>query len=163
MSNAPHTQAPSRPVLLCFDGSKDAENAIAQAGALLGARSAVVVTVWEPIAVWEPYDPSPFSAAVATLGSKTLGLDEIATEQAHERVARGVELARAAGFDAEGRVASGKTWRAICDLAGEIDAQLIVLGARGLSRVQAAMLGSVSSAVTVHAGRPVLVVSHTAA
>ena len=54
----------------------------------------------------------------------------------------------------------GKTWRAICDVAGEIDAVTIVLGARGLSRVGSLLLGSVSSAVLVHAKRPVLVVPH---
>ena len=54
----------------------------------------------------------------------------------------------------------GKTWRAICDVAGEIDAATIVLGARGLSQVASLLLGSVSSAVLVHAKRPVLVVPH---
>ena len=38
----------------------------------------------------------------------------------------------------------------ICDVANELDAELIVLGARGLSRVQSA-LGSVSAAVVQHA------------
>jgi nucleotide-binding universal stress UspA family protein len=54
----------------------------------------------------------------------------------------------------------GKTWRTICDVAGEIDAATIVLGARGLSRMGSLLLGSVSFAVTVHAKRPVLVVPH---
>ena len=64
--------APSRPVLLCFDGSSGAERAIAEAGALLAPRAAVVLTVWEPVAVWEPYDPVGLvSGAVARLGSLT--------------------------------------------------------------------------------------------
>ncbi len=64
---------------------------------------------------------------------------------------KGVELARAAGFDARGRLASGKTSRAICDVAEELDASAIVLGARGLSRLQSVLLGSVSGAVAGHA------------
>jgi hypothetical protein len=65
-----------------------------------------------------------------------------------------VALASSAGFAAQGRVAHGKTWRTICDVAGEIDAVAIVLGARGLSRMGSLLLGSVSFAVTVHAKRP---------
>ena len=154
----------ARPALLCFDGSEDAVEAITQAAALLGPRSVVVVTVWEPVAVWEPYDPGAvLSAATAKLGSGALGLDEIADELAREKLERGVALARKAGFEARGRVARGKTWRAICDTADEVDAVAIVLGARGLSRVESILLGSVSSAVVTHAKRPVLVVPRTSA
>jgi nucleotide-binding universal stress UspA family protein len=121
------------------------------------------VTVWEPVRVWAAYDPATIiSAPLARLASKELGLDEIAEEVAHESLERGVELASTAGFDAQGRVARGKTWRAICDIGDKLDAAVIVLGARGLSRVQSALLGSVSAAVTVHARRPVLVVSGAA-
>ena len=151
--------APSRPVLLCFDGSSGAERAIAEAGALLAPRAAVVLTVWEPVAVWEPFDPGAIvSGGVARLGASALGLDEIAEALAAEQVEAGVALAREAGFEARGRVVHGKAWRAICDLGEELDACVIVLGARGLSRVQSALLGSVSAAVAVHAARPVLVV-----
>jgi len=149
------------PVLLCFDGSDDAATAIARAAELLAPRRAVVLTVWEPVATWEPYDPATvFSAPVSKLLSRALGVDEIAAELAEEKVKQGVALASGAGFAAQGRVMHGKTWRAICDVAGEIDAATIVLGARGLSQVASLLLGSVSSAVLVHAKRPVLVVPH---
>ena len=149
------------PVLLCFDGSDDAATAIARAAELLAQRRAVVLTVWEPVATWEPYDPATIvSAPVSKLLSRSLGIDEIAAEVAEEKVKQGVALASSAGFAAQGRVTHGKTWRAICDVAGEIDAATIVLGARGLSQVGSLLLGSVSSAVLVHAKRPVLVVPH---
>jgi nucleotide-binding universal stress UspA family protein len=147
--------------LLCFDGSADAAGAIAAAGELLARRSAVVLTVWEPVSVWQPYDPGAvLGAGLAKLGSKALGLDEIASELAQEKLERGVQLAREAGFEARGQLAHGKTWRAICDAADELDAAPIVLGARGLSRVASVLLGSVSEAVLVHAKRPVLVIAH---
>jgi nucleotide-binding universal stress UspA family protein len=147
------------PILLCYDGSEHAGEAIAAAANVLASREAVVVTAWEPISTWEPYDPGGvLSAGVARLGSHSLGLDEIAAEIAQEKLTRGIELARVAGFEARGRLARGKAWRAICDLADELDASSIVLGARGLSRVGSMLLGSVSSAVAVHAGRPVLVI-----
>ena len=159
MTERPERSSPSPPTLLCFDGSDDAAHAIGVAGRVLGPRSAVVVTVWEPVAIWEPYDPGAVvSGAVSRLGAEALGLDEIARDLAHSTMERGVELARAAGFDANGHVASGKTWRAICDTAGDNGAVPIVLGARGLSRVESMLLGSVSAAVVAHAGRAVLVV-----
>ena len=161
MTADPDDREAGPPVLLCFDGSDDAVTAIARAAQLLAPRRAVVLTVWEPVATWEPYDPATIvSAPVSKLLSRSLGIDEIGAELAEEKVKQGVALASSAGFAAQGRVTHGKTWRAICDVAGEIDAATIVLGARGLSQVASLLLGSVSSAVLVHAKRPVLVVPH---
>jgi nucleotide-binding universal stress UspA family protein len=163
MTEPRHGSDDVRPVLLCFDGSDDATAAIAKAGELVGARAAVVLNVWQSIATWEPYDPaSILGAPLSKLASNALDLDEVAEELAHEKVERGLALAREAGFDPSGQVAKGKAWRRICDVGEELDARLIVLGARGLSRVQSALLGSVSSAVVVHAGRPVLVIPPSA-
>ena len=146
-------------MLLCFDGSDDAADAIRRAGALLGARAAVVLTAWEPVRTWAALDPATIiSAPLSRLTSEHLGLDEIAAEVAGKTVARGVELARAAGFDAHGRVAPGKAWRAICAAGEELDCAVIVLGARGLSRVKSALLGSVSATVAVRARQPVLII-----
>ncbi|HEY4895322.1 MAG TPA: universal stress protein [Solirubrobacteraceae bacterium] len=146
-------------VLLCFDGSADSEQAIAVAGELLSGRRASVLTVWEPVAAFAPYDPGALiSAGLSRLASEDLGLDEIAERLARVALERGVELARRAGFEADGRLAGGKPWRAICEAAAELDASPIVLGARGMSRVQSALLGSVSAAVTAHSSRAVLTV-----
>ena len=148
-----------RPVLLCFDGSDDAVNAISLAAGLLGSRPAVILTVNEPLRLWEPTDPATLlDVPIQKALSKALELEEIVDKVAEEQMRRGVELARAAGFDAEGRVARGKAWRTICDVAEEIDAPAIVLGARGLSRVQSALLGSVSATVSAHTDRPVLII-----
>jgi nucleotide-binding universal stress UspA family protein len=98
------------------------------------------------------------TAPLSKLASRALGLDEIARDLAEERVTQGRELARRAGFEVEGRTIGGKPWRAICDVADNVDAEPIVLGARGLSRIQSALLGSVSATVVQHAHRPVLVV-----
>lgn len=148
-----------RPVLLCFDGSEDAGAAIVASAELLAARDAVVLTVSESIAVWEPYDPGALiSASIAKLSSEALGLEEIARQIAQEKLDRGLEIARTAGFEVRGTLAHGKPWHAICETAAELDAAAIVLGARGLSRIGSVLLGSVSSAVVLHARRPVLVI-----
>jgi nucleotide-binding universal stress UspA family protein len=149
----------TKTLLLCFDGSTDAEHAISSAADLLGPMPAVVITVNEPARLWEPSDPATLlDAPIGKLLSRTLELDEIVDEVAQEHMNRGVELARAAGFDARGRVTQGKAWKTICDVADEINAAAIVLGARGLSRVQSALLGSVSAAVSAHANIPVLII-----
>jgi nucleotide-binding universal stress UspA family protein len=80
------------------------------AGAVFGVKTisrAVVLTVWEPVAMWEPYDPG------AILGA---GIGKLASH--------------ALGVAAEGRTARGKSWRTICDVAEELDAATIVVGAR---------------------------------
>jgi nucleotide-binding universal stress UspA family protein len=148
-------------VLLCCDGSPDSLKAITAAGRMLAPRRAVVLTVWEPVSSWEPYDPATILTAPLTrLADTALGLDEIMCDLARERMERGVKLAKQAGFEAEGRLAEGKPWRMICEIADELHADPIVLGARGLGRVQSQLLGSVSSAVAHHANRPVLVIPH---
>jgi nucleotide-binding universal stress UspA family protein len=147
------------PALICFDGSDDAAAAIAAAGEMLAPRVGVVLTVWEPVASWAPYDPATIlSAPLSRLASKELDLDKISEDVARELMQRGVELATEAGFQAEGRLEEGKPWRMIRDVAEELHAKPIVLGARGLGRVESMLLGSVSVAVVFHAQRPLLIV-----
>src|SRR5258708_7564538 len=149
----------AHPVLLCFDGSNDAATAIAKAGELLDPRPAVALTVWEPAALGVPYGPARIlTAPVSKLAAKELGLEETANQVARETSDRGVALARTAGFEVRGSVAKGKSWRAICDEAEKLDAEPVVVGARGLSHVQSVLLGSVSYAVVLHPHRPVLVI-----
>lgn len=148
-----------RPVLFGFDGSANAEHAISQASELLTERRAVVLCVWEPAPVWEPYDPATIlSTPVSKLASKLLDFDEVIEDMARGKAEHGADLAIEAGFAAEFRVVGGKPWRVICDLAEEIDAAAIVVGARGLSRAGSMLLGSVSFAVAVHAKRPVVII-----
>ncbi len=153
------SQAATGPVLLCYDGSEDARAAIAAAGEMLGRSQAEVLVVAESIPVWSPSDPGAvLSATVSKLASHALGFEEIGAEVAQQTLEEGLRLAEAAGFTARGRTRRGKPWRVICQVAADIGADPIVLGACGLGRVQSALLGSVSAAVVTHAHRPVLVI-----
>jgi nucleotide-binding universal stress UspA family protein len=128
---------------------------------MLAPRAGVVLTAWEPVASWAPSDPATIlSAPLSRLASKELDLDEISQDVARELMQRGVRLATDAGFQAEGRLEQGKPWHVIDQVANEIDAEPIVLGGRGLGRVESKLLGSVSIAVVFHAKRPVLVIPH---
>jgi nucleotide-binding universal stress UspA family protein len=123
--------------------------------------AAVVLTVWEPLASWAPYDPATIvGAPLSMLASHALGVDDAMREAAREWMQRGTELAAAAGFEVQGRLEKGKPWRIICQVADEIAAKPIVMGGRGLGRVESKLLGSVSTAVLFHAKRPTLVIPH---
>jgi nucleotide-binding universal stress UspA family protein len=74
-----------------------------------------------------------------------------------------LELAEARGVKTRSELLVGNASEQIIRLAHEIDAQLIVVGSRGLGRVKSAVLGSTSREVVAHADRPVLVVRETPA
>jgi nucleotide-binding universal stress UspA family protein len=145
-------------ILLSFDGSESARHAIASARELLGDVSATVLHVWDPPVSYMPGDP--FGGLQAWSPSQVVELESAIANRAQKVLDEGVALATEAGFAAEGRLERtiAAPWRAILDVAEELDAQLIVAGARGLSTVGSVVLGGVSNALVHHAKRPVLVV-----
>jgi nucleotide-binding universal stress UspA family protein len=140
------------PILICYDGSPGAVRAIEAAATLLGPRRAVILDVAPPITPAE---------SMATLSPLVPGaaFEQLNTTDASLLAARGVELARSSGFDAEARGALGApTWEGVVDVADELDAAVIVIGSRGLSGLREVLDGSLSHQVAEHAGRPVLIV-----
>jgi nucleotide-binding universal stress UspA family protein len=141
------------PVLLCDDGSVDAALAVTAAAVLLSAKQALVLHIWQSRSV----------TIAAMAGSQPVAvqpeLDEQALQYAEGLARQAAERATEAGFDARPLAveAVGPTWQVIIDVAHEHNAAVIVLGARGLSGVKHALLGSVSEKVVRHAARPVLV------
>lgn len=146
----------TRPILIAYDGSEAARAAIAKAGELLAPAQAQVFTTWRPVSLG-------VSAGVAP-PAYVPDLEAVYERNARETAAGGVTLAEAAGLTAEPVVACEPNgcWTAILDAADIADAELIVVGARGLSGVKSALLGSVSSGVVHHSKRPVLVVHASA-
>jgi len=146
-------------ILFAYDGSESADAAIAAAGKLLShdRADAVVLTVWEPLVVealranrfcgWPPIPPD------------VTQVDQRAQKQAQRLAEHGARLAGEAGFEARALwVADERRIPAtIIEGADELDADLIITGARGLTGI-AAFFGSVSNHVLQHATRPVLVV-----
>ena len=124
-------------ILICYDGSSEAKRAVDTAAGLLGPRHAVVLNV------------APASALAE-------GLNEA---DALLRAEAGAARARRAGLDAEPRTTlASSTWKGIVDVADELDAEIIVIGSRGLSGFREVAHRSVSHDVAAHARQPVLIV-----
>jgi len=145
-------------ILIAYDGSASASHAITAAGEILGHGPATVVHVWDPPANFLPADP--YGGLTTWSPEQVQELESVARDRANRIVEEGVTLARKVGFAADGRLerAIAAPWRAILEVADEVDAQLIVVGARGLPAVESVMLGAVSNAVVHHTHRPVLVI-----
>ena len=150
------TSTADGPVLLCYDGSKDATYAIQRAAQLLAGRRALVVTAWQPA---ESLGSLAWSGATATMVN-FFELDRAAADGSARVAAEGARIARDEGLEAESIAveASGPVWKAIVELADRRDAATIVLGSRGRTGLRSTLLGSVSSAVLHHADRPTLVI-----
>jgi nucleotide-binding universal stress UspA family protein len=151
-----HTSSADGPLILCYDGSKDARHAIQRAGGLFAGQRALVVTVWQPTAA-----PGALGFAGETAGMVDLfELDRAAAAHAGRLAEEGVRIAQQAGLLAEPVAvqAAGPVWKTIVEIADRDDAATIVMGSRGLTGLRAVLLGSVSSAVVQHADRPTLIV-----
>ncbi|WP_188191855.1 universal stress protein [Nonomuraea sp. SYSU D8015] len=142
-------------ILIAYDGSDDAKAAITFAGEIMKGESAVVLTVWERLAM-----TSARASAGLMTGIGDVAGDEALGEAMRELARHGADLARQAGLNATPRcdVDAVAVWATIVDVADEIDAKLIVTGTRGMGAVRSLLLGSTSDRVLHHAGRPVLVV-----
>jgi len=145
-------------ILLTYDGSASATHAIATAHELLGDVPATVVHVWDPPVDFLPTDP--FGGLQTWSPTQVAELESMILERANRILAEGVTLASQAGFDADGRLerTSDAPWKGILEAAEDLDAKLIVVGARGHSTVESLVLGAVSNAVVHHSKRAVLVI-----
>jgi nucleotide-binding universal stress UspA family protein len=136
------------PIVIAYDGSPPARQAIWHAASLAPGRHAIIVVA---------------RSAMDSVTARLEGHDAYThdSDDAVERTAaQGVRLARAAGLDAEALVVSGNgsVGHSIIDAAERVGAALIVLGSRGRNGLRSLALGSVSRHV-VHEGRiPTLVV-----
>ena len=154
MTSADTAQA----VLVAYDGSPFADEAIERAAALFTARPLRIVTAYRSVA-------SLAGAARAALPDDIIrggieGLDRRAEETAAATARHGAELAAAAGAEAEWAavLAPQSIWVTILDEAARTGAAAIVVGARGRSGIASIVLGSVSFGVVQHARLPVLVI-----
>lgn len=146
------------PAFLCFDGSEEASNAIARAGELLGGRRALVAHAWVGLTELLPH--SDLQGMTGPMAEGAEDIDSADRERAERVAAEGAQLAIGAGFEAQPIVVrqEGSVWHTLRACALKHEASVVVVGARGRSRIASALLGSVSNGLVHHAPAPVLVV-----
>jgi nucleotide-binding universal stress UspA family protein len=145
-------------ILIGFDGSEDAENAIRRAAELLAPNRAIVAHVWDSLA--ELLLHADLDDLTGSMRQAAEELDAEDAQEAEQIAARGAALAEEAGLQAIPITARGrpKAWPTLLRMAEEHDVATVVVGSRGLGRVKSALLGSVSSGVLDNARQPVLIV-----
>ena len=144
------------PLLIAYDGSEHAKDAIGSAAGLFSVKEALVLTVWQPtsdVGAFAWYGAGPNMVNFAEL-------DRAGAEAGGRVAEEGAQIAREAGLQAESVAieATPPIWKTIVETADLHDAVAIVMGSRGLTGLRSMLLGSVSNAVVHHTGRPTLVV-----
>jgi nucleotide-binding universal stress UspA family protein len=147
-------ERPDSRLLICYDASPEASDAIAYVAGLFPEAAVVVLTVWKPI-IEEVLAGPPDAPPIADVAD--------ASERQHQAALviaeQGVRLAAKAGLDAEAAVvkATGSIWEAVEEAAEHLDARLIACGT-SRSGVKTALPGSLASALVQHSSRAVLVI-----
>jgi nucleotide-binding universal stress UspA family protein len=141
-------------IVVGTDCSATADRAVSKAAAvakMTGARLHIVCAYHEPI-------PAMAAAEAPTIFAGNLTADAILAQWIH--VEAMAERLRADGIDVETRVETGSPAATLVGVADAVDADLLVVGDRGLKGVRG-LLGSVPNRVTHRARIDVLVVHTT--
>jgi nucleotide-binding universal stress UspA family protein len=140
-------------VVIAYDGSEGAEQAVTLAGAIqwpvdsnLHVVSVVkpALTLIGPPAISGAYAPSP-------------DIDAQITAYQEERLADAVRRLGASGRSVDGAALRGRPASVVLDEAEQFRADLIVVGSRGHGPIASLVLGSTSAEVVDHSPCPVLV------
>ena len=142
-------------ILLCTDGSELAVRALAAGLAVVAPADRIVVAM-----AVEPFDSSMVSG-VSGFGGGTMTPDQYDRQRQAEREAVEEALRQtvsALGIDgAETMVVEGDPASALCQLAAELPATVMVAGSRGRGGLKRALLGSVSDHLVRHAPCPIVI------
>jgi nucleotide-binding universal stress UspA family protein len=143
----------ARVLILCYDGSKEAGEAIAYAGRLLPGWQAVVVTAWKEVV------EDALSTGLTRPVTDLADINERQHESAKRFAQQGARLAAQHGLKALPLAVKAEVpvWEAIELVAEERNGELIACGTAH-SGVRAALPGTLPSSLLAHSSRPVLVV-----
>ena len=154
--------AAAGPVLIAYDGSPAARQAVIDAAKILRPGRTLVVTVWEAgLAYATPAMPPDGMTMTPMVDPATALSVDRGIHQHAETVSRdGAALAASLGLDAEPLAVpdDGSVTDTILNLARSHDAAAIVVGSRGLTGIRARLEGSTSRGLLKHAHCPVIVV-----
>ena len=136
-------------IMIAIDGSAESLPAVRHALLLIqhGLRADVaLVNVQEPASLLELATQD--SDAIATA----------AVEAGEHLMAAGAALLDEAGIGYSMEVVLGEPSTVLVDMAEQLAADMVILGARGMGAIESVLVGSVSKAVISRCSKPVLVV-----
>lgn len=133
-------------VVLAVDGSDNSKRAVdlAKKLAINGTRHVTVVHVVQPV--------------YQTAGAYGVSRLDMQEETGRKILADAEAALSETGAEVETRLLIGRIGEEICNLARDGGYDLIVIGRRGVSRLERVVLGSVSEYVIRHSDLPVLIV-----
>lgn len=141
--------------LLCTDGSELALRALEAGLAVIGPPDRIVVAT-----ATDPVDPS-LMTGISGFGTGAIGpqqYDEVVAANRAHAEQHLMDTRHALGLpDAEAIVVEGDAGRALCELAEELGATVMVAGTRGRGGLKRAVLGSVSDHLVRHAPCPIVI------
>lgn len=145
-------------ILVPLDGSERSMQALEKA-AQIAKKFNGKITLIHVYSVAHPVSVSPIvPAPEASTSALVLKFAEAARKAGIGILADGEKKVKTEGVHVETLLKKGHTVEEILKTAREGEFDLIVMGARGLSKIKEIFLGSVSHGVTRHAPCPVLVV-----
>jgi nucleotide-binding universal stress UspA family protein len=146
---------PYSTVLVGTDGSATSEFAVQHAGKLAADQGARLVVV----TAYEEYGDEAARTRGAVADSRWALTDR---HQAEEKASYGKTLATEAGAtNVVAQAVAGSPPDVLLETASDLDADVIVVGSKGLTGASRFVLGSVASAVSHHAPCDVLIVQTT--
>jgi nucleotide-binding universal stress UspA family protein len=135
-------------ILLAVDGSEHALHAAKTAAELARSMDAEILRI---VVAFEPVPPYLGEPNLQTAISARM-------KEAEEILQKSIEAIGEIPGEVHTEVLEGAPAEAIIDVAKTRQSDLVVMGSRGLGRLQGALLGSQSQKVVRHAPCPVLIV-----
>lgn len=144
-------------IVVGTDGSSSATRAVQHAGELaqLTGASVHVVHAYQPVAPLAGLGLDGGAAAAS------VGINEAAERNGLDVARRASDQIRRLGVETEVHICAGDAATAICETAEALDADLIVVGSKGMAGVRRLMLGSVPNKVSHHCDIHLLIVQTT--
>jgi nucleotide-binding universal stress UspA family protein len=160
--DAPSSEAHAM-ILVCYDGSEDAQAATDQVIRLFPERPATVLTVTEPYAEALMNSELGLGSGFGLgyeRGDEVAELDAQRLQRAKHTAEEGARRLRAAGISADSLVEqpNGSIAETVLAVAERAHAEAVVAGTRGRGKAKSALLGSVSHDLLQHADRAVVIV-----
>ena len=150
------------PILIAYDGSELAQEAVRQAATLFPGSPVVVVTVWEPGLAALATMPTGYDTTFPTRFDPELTreLDHAAEDRAALVAEEGAQLGLSLGLEAEALAIADEAniGATIADLAEQRSVAAVVIGSHGISGLRSHLLGSTSREILGRCARPVVVV-----